>query len=111
MRGARAAAVGLALAASACASRWTVHAAPSPVALQWPPPPGSAKLTFVESWSGFAEERGGGAAIKSIVTGRERAERNAFVLPVAVAKDTDGRIAVADMGRRCVHLFVPQGQR
>ena len=37
--------------------------------------------------------------------------RNAFVLPVAVATGADGRIAVADMGRRCVHLYLPAERR
>ena len=33
------------------------------------------------------------------------------MLPVAVATGADGRIAVADMGRRCVHLYLPATQR
>jgi len=46
-----------------------------------------------------------------VVYGREQAERNAFVLPVAVATAADGRIAVADMGRQCVHLYLPAERR
>jgi len=111
MKGLRAVAVGLLLAACACASKWSVRAASSPAALQWPPLPGRAKLTFVESWTGFSPEKGAGTAIKAIAYGREPADRNAFVLPVAVGKGSDGRIAVADLGRRCVHLFVPEGKR
>src|SRR5262249_38387392 len=34
-------------------------------------------------------------------------ERDAIVLPVAVATGADGRIAVADLGRKGVHLFLP----
>lgn len=111
MRGRGTAAVGLLLAACACASKWTVRATPSTAALQWPPLPGRAKLTFVESWTGFSPEKGAGSAIKAIAYGREPGDRNAFVLPVAVATGSDGRIAVADLGRRCVHLFVPEGKR
>jgi sugar lactone lactonase YvrE len=101
----------LALAVPACASKWAVRTAPSPVALQWPYQPSKAKLTFVESWTGFSQQKGSRAAIKSFVYGREHGERNAFVLPVAVAKGADGRIAVADLGRRCVHLYIPREQR
>ena len=97
----------LALAVAACASRWTVRTSPSNVLLQWPFQPSQAKLTFVESMTGFAQVNGSSEAFKRFVTGADRAEPNAFVLPVAVATGTDGRIAVADLGRRCVHLYLP----
>ena len=99
------------LALTACASRWAVRATPSPVALQWPHPPGRAKLTFVESWTGFAAQKGARSAMRSIVYGRDREAQDAFVLPVAAAKAADGRIAVADLGRRLVHLLLPEHGR
>ena len=111
MKNLRAVAVCLLFAACACASKWTVRTVSSPAALQWPPLPGRAKVTFVESWTGFSPEKGAGAALKAIAYGSDPGDRNAFVLPVAVAKGSDGRIAVADLGRRCVHLFVPEGKR
>jgi DNA-binding beta-propeller fold protein YncE len=100
----------LALLAPACASKWTVRTAPSPVALQWPYQPSKAKLTFVESLTGFSQAKGSRAAFQAFVYGGAKGERNAFVLPVAVATGGDGRIAVADMGRRCVHLYIPETQ-
>jgi sugar lactone lactonase YvrE len=33
------------------------------------------------------------------------------VLPVAVAATADGRVAVADLGCRCVHLYLPEARR
>jgi DNA-binding beta-propeller fold protein YncE len=101
----------LVLAASGCASSWTVKSASSPIALQWPFQPAKPKVTFVESLTGFTERKGSGRALKAFVYGSDRGERDAFVLPVAVARGSDGRIAVADLGRRCVHLFVPATQR
>ncbi|HJQ98572.1 MAG TPA: hypothetical protein VJ826_09665 [Candidatus Polarisedimenticolaceae bacterium] len=101
----------LAALAAACSSKWQVRSSPSPVALQWPFPPGKAKLTFVESWTGFSPAKGAGHALKAIAYGGKPEEQDAFVLPVAAAKGADGRIAVADLGRRCVHLFLPQEQR
>jgi DNA-binding beta-propeller fold protein YncE len=101
----------LALAASGCASTWTVRSTPSPIALQWPFQPAKAKLSFVESLYGFSERKGSGEAFKAFVYGSDRGDRNAFILPVAVARGSDGRLAVADLGRRCVHLYVPATKR
>ncbi|HVM97553.1 MAG TPA: hypothetical protein VMT89_14250 [Candidatus Acidoferrales bacterium] len=61
--------------------------------------------------SGFAPEVDSGMILRTIVFGSEDEERNAFVLPVAVATGRDGRIAVADMGRRCIHLYIPAEHR
>jgi DNA-binding beta-propeller fold protein YncE len=101
----------VALASLSCASRWALHTVPSPVALQWPYQPAKAKLTFVESLAGFSEQKGSKAAFQTFVYGRDRGERNGLVLPVAVTTGRDGRIAVADMGRGCVHLFIPGEKR
>jgi len=102
----------LALAAlcAACASTWTPRTARPGIALQWPYQPSRAKLTYVESLSGFTKRRGSGAALKAFVFG-EKEDPDGFVLPVAVAIGSDGRIAVADMGRRCVHLYLPAAAR
>lgn len=96
------------LTLSACAApTWTVRSAPSAIPRQWPFQPARAKLTFVASIDGFAESRRSGDAFKAFVYGKDRGEQNTFILPVAVARGSDGRIAVADLGRRCVHLFLP----
>ncbi len=100
-----------ALLGSGCASPWRLRTASSQVALQWPYAPNAAKLTFVRSLSGLERRRSAGGALRSAVIGRESADRHAFVLPVAVATGTDGRIAVADLGRRSVHLVLPSEER
>jgi DNA-binding beta-propeller fold protein YncE len=100
----------LAALLTGCATEWTLRTAQPSIALQWPYQPGPAKVTYERSLGGFAEHRGGASALRAIVYGKESEERNAFVLPVAVATGADGRIAVADMGRRCVHLFLPAAQ-
>jgi len=81
------------------------------IALQWPYQPNRAKVAYVQSLTGLVESATSGSVLRSIVFGSESEDRNAFVLPVAVATGSDGRIAVADMGRRCVHLYVPGEQR
>lgn len=96
------------LAVGCSATSYTPRIEPSQVALQWPFPPNPAKLVYVRSLTGFTPTRSAGRSLRTLFVGRESADRNAFVLPVAVAIGPDGRIAVADMGRRCVHLYLPQ---
>lgn len=100
----------LALAAG-CAPRWTLRTAAPDIALQWPYQPRKAKVIYVRSLTGLARTRDSGAVMKALVFGAETEDPNAFVLPVAVATGPGGRIAVADMGRRCVHLYLPREQR
>jgi DNA-binding beta-propeller fold protein YncE len=97
--------------ASGCATRWSLRTAQPTSALQWPYAPNQAKVVCVQSLTGLAPDRDSGWVLKAIVFGSETQDRNAFVLPVAVATGSDGRIAVADMGRRCVHLYIPAQQR
>src|SRR5262249_18180533 len=96
------------LLTAGCVSRWTVRSEQPSSVLQWPYAPSPAKVTFQRSLTGFGPEKGSGSFLRSVVYGREKKSSDGFVLPVAVATGSDGRIAVADMGRRCVHLFVPQ---
>ncbi len=96
---------------SGCASKWALKATRPAVALQWPYQPNPAKLTYVQSLTGLGRETDTGSVMRAVVFGDEGEERNAFILPVAVATGKDGRIAVADLGRRCVHLYIPAQQR
>jgi sugar lactone lactonase YvrE len=98
-------------AGAGCASKWVMRTVEPPSALQWPFPPSPAKVTYVQSLTGFATDTDARSVARAIVFGREDPARNAFVLPVAVATGGDGRIGVADMGRRCVHLYVPAERR
>lgn len=94
-----------------CSGRFMPRVELPEMKLQWPFPPNPAKLTFVRSLTGFTPGRSAGGALRAFVAGKESANRNAFVLPVAVAVGPDGRIAVADLGRRCVHLYFPESGR
>jgi DNA-binding beta-propeller fold protein YncE len=89
-----------------CSSTWKLQTVQAPYALQWPYQPNPAKLTYLRSLTGLVAAPGAGAALAAIVVGGGKTDANAFILPVAVATARDGRIAVADMGRSCVHLFV-----
>ena len=97
--------------AAGCASKWTVRTTQPAIGLQWPYQPNTAKLTYVQSLTGFTPEQTSGTRLRTFVIGADETDRTSFILPVAVATGQDGRIAVADMGRRCVHLYVPAQQR
>lgn len=88
-----------------CAAKYSMRTAQSPVALQWPYAPEKAKITYVQAVNGFAHGSSAGSAFRAIAGSSEK-EDDTFFLPVSVAVGRDGRIAVADLGRRCVHLFI-----
>lgn len=90
-----------------CSPAWRVRTAEAPSALQWPFHPAPAKVTFVRSITGFSRTAGVGSALSAIVYGKDPKDADALVLPVAAATARDGRIAVADLGRAAVHLFIP----
>jgi DNA-binding beta-propeller fold protein YncE len=95
------------LLCASCASVWSPRTAGPSIALQWPFQPNKAKLTYVRSLTGFARHKGAASVFKAVVGEKAEDASGSFVLPVAVATGGDGRIAVADRGRRCVHLFLP----
>ena len=99
------------LVMAACASKYALRTEQPAIAMQWPFQPGKAKLTYVRSMTGLLRQKGVGSSIRTMVYGRQGGAREAFVLPVAIATGSDGRVAVADMGQRCVHLHVPSEQR
>lgn len=100
--------LGLAIAccAVACTTSWTPTTTRPKAVLQWPYLPGAAKVIYDHSLSGLTRDRGVAAVLGSVVFGKSAANDD-FALPVAVATARDGRIAVADSGRACVHLYIP----
>lgn len=94
-----------------CASQWAIREEKSAIALQWPYQPNKAKVTYVKAVSGFTPSNGSQSMLRAIVYGKNGNGEGVFKLPVAVAIGKDGRIAVADMGCRCVHLYILSEQR
>jgi len=97
--------VALMLVCNACSTKYSVRSVQPPALLQWPYAPAQAKVKYVQAFQGFARDSSG--SIFRTIAGSGDKENDLFLLPVAVAKGHDGRIAVADMGRKCVHLFIP----
>jgi DNA-binding beta-propeller fold protein YncE len=100
----------IALLTSSCASKWTLDAESPRQPLQWTDASGRPLLKHVAILNGFRENGSSpGSIVRSIIFGRAR--DSGFMQPVAVAVGPDGRLAVADAGCACVHLYVPGESR
>jgi DNA-binding beta-propeller fold protein YncE len=91
----------------ACSTRYAMRSVQPSEALQWPYAPANPKVTYVQAFEGFERGSGGSASLLRAIAGSSDKKNDLFVLPVAIAKGSDGRIAVADQGRKCIHLFIP----
>lgn len=100
-----------ALSTAGCAPKWSlaVEAAADPP--QWRDQENMARATYLGAIRGFKET---GTTIpnilKYIVFGDSTSD-NAIVRPVATAVGLDNRIAIADLGCSCVHLYIPAEQK
>jgi len=93
-----------------CASKWSMKTDPEQSEVQWPQPPASPKVRHIMTLRGFRETGVSfGAVLRSIVFGGTPDQE--IARPVAVATGRDGRIAIADIGSKSVHLFLPKEQR
>jgi hypothetical protein len=68
----------------------------------WPSPPGAAKAVHVGSIQRFHQV---GHSLSSLLTGKSELGR--LGQPVAVAVEKDGRMAIADAGRKGIHYYIP----
>ncbi len=99
----------LALAAG-CQATWTPTTDAPASPLQWPYAPAPAKVRYGWSLTGIARDRDVSTVLGSVILGRDRSQGE-FALPVAVATAPDGRLAVADRGCACVHLYLPDAAK
>lgn len=74
--------------------------------LSWPPPPNPKKIEYLGSLHQFSPV---GRSLGTILFGQTSA--GTLVKPVAVALGNDGRMAIADAGKRGVHLYIPSQQK
>ena len=96
---------------SGCASTWSLTVESHAEPMQWHDSSNTPIARQLATIKGFKET---GTTIpnmlKNIVFG-SRAEDTTIVRPVAIAIGPDNRIAVADIGQPCVHLYVPIGEK
>ena len=100
-----AATVFLALLGAGCSAKWIMDVQPAQQLVQWPPAPMEEKVRYSMLISGFRQESMTAGSLLFGKSGQKLAR------PVALAKGRDGRIAVADTGCRCVHIYVPAEQQ
>ncbi len=77
--------------------------------LQWPFAPAPARLTYGWSLTGIAPRPSVASVLGNILTGATTGD-GGFALPVAITTGSGGRVAVADTGCACVHLWLPSSQ-
>jgi DNA-binding beta-propeller fold protein YncE len=95
----------VALLNAGCSAKWIMDVKSAQELVQWPPAPGEEKVRYSMMINGFREV---GVSAGSLLFGKGEQK---LMRPVALAKGLDGRIAVADTGCRCVHLYVPTEQQ
>ena len=94
-----------------CAPKWTLSVESPAEPPQWLDRSQIARATHIATIKGFKETRAAlPNMLKYIVFGGAE-EDNAIVRPVAAAIGPDNRLAIADLGRSCVHLYIPTERR
>lgn len=94
------------LSLAACAPvKWDVVLS-EPAQLSWPPMPNPKKIEYLGGLRQFTPV---GRSLSTIIFGQRPA--GTIVKPVAIAVGADGRMAIADAGKRGVHFYVPSQQK
>ena len=97
------------LLSAACAQKWTLDSETFSQSVAWPPQPDKPRLQHSANIRGFIETGSSAhATMRSIFFGQS--ETGKFERPVSVAKGADGRYAIADIGARAVHFYVPASE-
>jgi DNA-binding beta-propeller fold protein YncE len=93
-----------------CTSRWAVRTELPDVAAEWPDHAGRFRITYAGSIRGFERTgRSVGDILRLVAFGNTG--KDVIVRPMAAATGRDDRLAIADSGCRCVHLYLPFEQR
>jgi len=100
-----------ALLFTGCASKWSLAIETAAEPPHWRDDANTPRAVHLRTIKGFKET---GTSLpnilKYIAIGRTN-ENNMITRPVAAVTGRDKRIAIADMGCACVHLYVPSEQR
>jgi hypothetical protein len=101
----------IAVLCAGCASKWSMTVESRTDPIQWRDDENTAKATYVGSIRGFKEKGTTvSGVLKAVVFGSSKSD-NTILRPVAVSIGRDDRIAIADLGCSCVHLYVPSEQK
>ncbi len=92
----------LLLSVSGCARVKWAPATEKPADLVWPEPPAVARARYLGEINHFQQTS---SNLASVIFGKSRAGK--IIKPAAVAIGSDGRLAIADLGKKGVHLYLP----
>ena len=73
--------------------------------ISWPPPPAHPKVRYLGVLTGFRQD---GQTMSSLIFGKS--EKGKIAKPVAIVRGNDDRLAIADQGRKGIHLYLPASQ-
>ncbi len=73
--------------------------------ISWPPAPAHPKVRYLGMLTGFQQD---GQTMSSLIFGKT--DIGKIAKPVAIAKGKDDRLAIADQGRKGIHLYLPTTQ-
>ncbi len=98
------------MSAGCSGGKWIMQTEVSEAQLFWPEAPKEPKIKYVMAVKGFKESGTSfSKMMKNIFFGGK--ERDVVSRPVAVATGNDGRLAIADGGCKCVHLYIPSEEK
>ena len=101
----------LAVLCAGCASKWSLTVEPPAGPVQWRDESNVARATYLGSIREFKETGITVSGVLSAIVFGSRTSDNSIKRPVAVAVGRDDRVAIADLGCSCVHLYVPSEQK
>ena len=96
----------LILSLSACAPVKWAAVLGEPAKLSWPPMPNPKKIEYLGILRQFTPVS---RSLSTILFGQDSA--GMIVKPIAIAVGGDGRMAIADSGKRGVHFYIPSQQK
>ncbi len=93
-----------------CASKWSPTFEPHPEPIQWVDQSNATRARYLMTIKGFVETGTSLPHVLKYIVFGKNVNDTMILRPVAVAIGDDERMAIADVGQPCVHLYVPSEQ-
>jgi DNA-binding beta-propeller fold protein YncE len=100
-----------ALLLAGCAAKWSLDAELPAAPVRWLDGDNAPRAEHLMTITGFKETSTTASSLLLFAVFGRSKDENRIARPVAAAVGPDGRIAVADAGCSCVHLYVPAEER
>jgi DNA-binding beta-propeller fold protein YncE len=100
-----------ALSIVGCASKWALVVESPADPAQWRDDTNALRVRYLQTVTGFKETGTTVSNVLRYIAFGNRESDNTIIRPVSAAIGRDKRMAIADLGRSCVHLYVPSEQK